>query len=87
MLGWNCELGGEVMADGTDAPRPESVFAGTEACRRLLGLLREPRLKRVALAKLEGLTDAEIAERIGCSVRTIERELVLVRKLWEHAES
>jgi DNA-directed RNA polymerase specialized sigma24 family protein len=37
----------------------------------------------LATAKLEGYTNDEIAEQLGCSQRTVERRLHLIRKKWE----
>lgn len=39
-------------------------------------------LKQIALFKLEGRANPEIAERLGCTRRTIERKLVLISSLW-----
>ena len=48
---------------------------------RSLGRLRDPALRRVAVWKLEGYTNAEIAERQGCSLPTVERRLAIIRRL------
>jgi len=42
----------------------------------------DPTLRAVALAKMEGDTTNEIAARLGCVRRTIERKLVLIERLW-----
>jgi len=42
----------------------------------------DPTLRQVALAKLEGDTTDEIAARLGCVRRTVERKLVLVERIW-----
>lgn len=42
----------------------------------------EPKLREVALLRLEGHSNAEIAERIGRSVPTVERYLRRVRAAW-----
>ena len=52
-----------------------------EAC--LLGQLTDPDLRDLAIAKMEGNTSQEIAQRFGCSVRAIERRPRLVRKTWK----
>jgi DNA-directed RNA polymerase specialized sigma24 family protein len=36
----------------------------------------------VATWKLEGYTDDEIAVRLGCVTRTVERKLARIRKMW-----
>jgi DNA-directed RNA polymerase specialized sigma24 family protein len=52
-----------------------------EECDRLLGLLNDD-LRSVALAKMEDYTNQEIAEKLGCSLSTVERSLRLIRKIW-----
>ena len=47
---------------------PELQAAVTEQFHRLLALLNDDALRRVALWKMEGHTDGEIAERLGCAV-------------------
>jgi DNA-directed RNA polymerase specialized sigma24 family protein len=68
-------------------PDPTPSFAAEVAdeCRRLLDALPDPELRSVALAKLEGYTNPEIAARLGRSVATVERKLSLIRRTWEEA--
>ena len=70
-----------------DAPTPEFAAMVAEECQRLLKLLDEPDLETLAVAKMEGYTNEEIAKRLGCSVRTVERRLRLIRKKWQQEES
>jgi RNA polymerase sigma factor (sigma-70 family) len=66
-----------------DAPTPQFAAMMVEQCQRLLAGLGDPDLEALASAKLEGYTNEEIAEQLGCSVRTVERRLHLIRKKWE----
>jgi DNA-directed RNA polymerase specialized sigma24 family protein len=72
--GWEQVLGRE--------PTPEFACQMTERCRCLLDRL-SPELRSVALWKMEGFTNAEIAERLGCVVGTVELKLRDIRKIWE----
>jgi len=63
-------------------PSPEFAAQMAEACRSLLGRLPDADLRTLAVAKLEGYSNQEAAERLGCSLRTIERRLQLIRDLW-----
>jgi DNA-directed RNA polymerase specialized sigma24 family protein len=65
---------------------PDPAFAAevAEECRRLLGLLPE-RLRAVAVWKLEGLSNEEIAAKLDRSVVTAERRLADIRAIWEKA--
>jgi DNA-directed RNA polymerase specialized sigma24 family protein len=53
--------------------------------QRLLGLLGDVELRSVALWKVEGYTNEEIAEKLGCVVRSVERKLQRIRILWAEA--
>ena len=39
-------------------------------------------MRHIALLKLEGYTNEEIAAAMGCSLPTVERRLRLIRKAW-----
>jgi DNA-directed RNA polymerase specialized sigma24 family protein len=65
---------------------PDPLFAAemAEECRRLLDLLGEAdHLREVALWKLEGFTNEEVAGKLGRTVATVERKLSRIRGLWE----
>jgi RNA polymerase sigma factor (sigma-70 family) len=66
---------------GTE-PTPEFAAEVAEECRRLLGLLDEDTLRQVAQRRLEGYTNEEIAELVGCSRSTVERNLAVIRRVW-----
>jgi RNA polymerase sigma factor (sigma-70 family) len=64
---------------------PSPVFAAqmAEECQRLLDLLGDDQLRELALHKLEGYSNEELAGKLGCALRTVERKLNLIRNLWE----
>lgn len=68
-----------------ESPDPSPAFAAevAENCQRLLDLLGEAELRRIALSKMEGYTTEEIAGQMNCVPRTVERKLRLIRHLWE----
>jgi DNA-directed RNA polymerase specialized sigma24 family protein len=68
----------------TREPTPEEAAATSDECRRLLELLDEPELRQIALWKVEGHTNDEIAARLDCVPRTIERKVRRIRLLWQH---
>jgi DNA-directed RNA polymerase specialized sigma24 family protein len=49
----------------------------------LLDLLNDSELRQIAVWKMEGYTSDEIAQKLQCVTRTVERKLRLIRKLWE----
>jgi DNA-directed RNA polymerase specialized sigma24 family protein len=68
---------------GKELP-PELFLMAEEGCRRLLDLLNEEELRRIALLKLIGHTDKEIARKLGCTQATVERKLKRIRLKWAH---
>ena len=49
------------------------------AAARLLG---DDTLRKVAVWKMEGYTNEEIAGHLGCVPRTVERRLREIRQIW-----
>jgi DNA-directed RNA polymerase specialized sigma24 family protein len=62
-------------------PTPEVAVVFAEECERLLARL-DPELRRVAVGKMEGLSNEELASELDCGLRTIERRLRLIRQTW-----
>ena len=65
-----------------EEPTPEFAAQVAEEYRRLLDLLGDESLRRVAVWKMEGLTNDEIAARLDCSRRTVARKLDTIRIIW-----
>jgi RNA polymerase sigma factor (sigma-70 family) len=65
-------------------PTPEEAAATADECRRLLDLLQDPELRQIALWKVEGHTNEEIAARLDCVPRTVERKVGRIRLLWKN---
>jgi RNA polymerase sigma factor (sigma-70 family) len=63
-------------------PSPELAASVAEEFRILMGLLDDD-LKAIALLKLEGRTNEEVASRIDRSLPTVERRLKLIREKWQ----
>lgn len=62
-----------------DEPTPEFAAMMAEQITRLMNLLGDNELRQLALAKMEGYTNQELATAMDCSERTIERRLKLIR--------
>ena len=63
-------------------PTPAEAAEMAESCARLLGSL-DDELRAIALGKLEGYTNHEIAQRESLALRSVERKLQLIRRIWE----
>jgi DNA-directed RNA polymerase specialized sigma24 family protein len=67
---------------GTE-PTPEHAAEIAEEYTRLLNKLVDADLRQLAIWKLEGFTNAEIAGKINRSIPTVERKLARIRTQWE----
>jgi DNA-directed RNA polymerase specialized sigma24 family protein len=63
-------------------PSPEFAAMVAEECGRLLDGLPDESLRTVALMKMEGYTNDEIADRLDCGPRTVTRKLNIIRTAW-----
>jgi DNA-directed RNA polymerase specialized sigma24 family protein len=63
-------------------PTPELAAMVADECRHLLGKLDNDLLRSVALLKMEGCTNQEVADRLGCVVSTVDRRLRMIRQIW-----
>ena len=66
-------------------PTPEFAAQIADEFNALLSRLEDQTLQSVALWKLEGFTNEEIAEKLDCVPRTVERKLQLIRTLWQRS--
>jgi DNA-directed RNA polymerase specialized sigma24 family protein len=80
---------GDESALGAEGFEP---FAGREpppefsaAVADLLEYLPSDPLRAVAVGRMEGRTNPEIARRLGCALSTVERKLQVIRVLWTDA--
>jgi RNA polymerase sigma factor (sigma-70 family) len=63
-------------------PAPELALEMSDQLERLLQKLEDDLLRQIAVAKLEGCSNQEIADRVGKSIPTVERKLRLIRTVW-----
>ncbi len=84
------------VADNVTDPRAMAVGADVdhisldelaqhlaEESGHMLQRLDDPLLQKIALEKLQGFTNQEIAARHDISLRGLERKLQLIRRIWE----
>ncbi len=65
-------------------PTPDFAVQVAEEYGRLLELLGDDTLRQVAVWKMEGLGNDEIADKLACSRRTVARKLESIRILWSN---
>jgi DNA-directed RNA polymerase specialized sigma24 family protein len=78
----NGEPGGLAEVIGRE-PTPAFAAQLAEEYHQLLEVLGDADLRSVAVRKVEGFTNEEIAVQIGRSLATVERKLQLIRRIWE----
>jgi len=78
---------GDTGADGlprieSGDPTPEVAAQLAEELQGLLDRLGSDELRAIAVWKLEGYSNAEVAGRLGCAAVSVERRLRLIRKIF-----
>jgi RNA polymerase sigma factor (sigma-70 family) len=63
-------------------PTPEYTALIEEEYKNLLAALGDQTLEQIAIWRMEGLSNEEIAAELKCAVRTVERKLERIRALW-----
>jgi DNA-directed RNA polymerase specialized sigma24 family protein len=69
------------------APASDFIAQVADEWRRLMERLGDDELRALAAWKMEGLTNVEIAAKLGCSRLTVLRRLRLIRRIWEEEVS
>lgn len=68
-------------------PDPAEAAMLAEQLQQRLDSLGEPTLRQIAVWKLEGYTNREIADKLGRSEPTVERKLRRIREAWKVHET
>ena len=64
-------------------PSPEFAAEIAEELRHRMEQLADQELRSIAVWKMEGRTNEEIARMLGCVPRTVARKLELIRNTWQ----
>jgi RNA polymerase sigma factor (sigma-70 family) len=76
----NEEASGLAQCSGRE-PSPELATELAETWERILAL---PEAEDIVILKRDGYSNSEIAEKMGCSTRTVQRAIERIRKEWEN---
>jgi DNA-directed RNA polymerase specialized sigma24 family protein len=63
-------------------PDPRTAAECADQMQLLLESLKHDDLKQIALLKMEGFTNLEIASTFSCSCTSVERKLRTIRSIW-----
>ena len=66
------------------SPTPEFAAIMAETCRELFERLGDDTLRTIALSKMQGHSNEQIAKTLDCTKRTVERKLARIRERWRH---
>ena len=64
-------------------PTPQLAAEMAEQCQQLLATLGDGDLRSIALWKMEGYTNEEIANELDCARSTVQRKLNLIQARWD----
>ncbi|MFM8286879.1 MAG: RNA polymerase sigma factor [Planctomycetaceae bacterium] len=67
----------------TREPDPAFELVWRDEIEWWLAQLPNESLRELGCLKLAGLGNGEIAVQLDCSLRTVERKLILIRRIWE----
>jgi DNA-directed RNA polymerase specialized sigma24 family protein len=74
------ELGIEELI--CEEPTPDFVAEMMDEVERLLATLGDGKLRRIAVMRMDGLSNDEIAQHLGCASRTVRRKIDRIRDAW-----
>ena len=63
-------------------PTPDFACEVAEQAERLLQMIPQDTTRHVAEMKMAGFTNDDIANDLDCGLRTVERKLALIRRIW-----
>ncbi len=76
---------GEIRELADQAPSPEFIAAFNENLALAMAKLHDDTIREVAIMRLEGYENREIAQRLQIGLSSVERKLRLIREVWQDA--
>lgn len=76
------ELRNEFELSLKTAPSHETVSILSDLCNNLLSRIRDPISRQIAILKLRGLSNREIAGELNLIPRTVDRKVNIIREKW-----
>lgn len=73
----------DIQALADQEPGPEFVATFNDSLARALQRLAEPSTREVAVLRMEGYQNHEIATRLEISLSSVERKLRVIREVWQ----
>jgi DNA-directed RNA polymerase specialized sigma24 family protein len=76
------EQSGMLSSVPGDTLAPDVKIMIAERCTEMLEALEDEQLQAIALLKTSGCTHQEVADRLGISLRSVERRIAEIRDCW-----
>lgn len=76
----------DALSSADCGPQPEVAIELRDLLQHLLVTLRQmgdDRLEEIVQLRIEGYSNKEIADKLGCVVRTVERKIRLIEDCWQ----
>jgi DNA-directed RNA polymerase specialized sigma24 family protein len=64
-------------------PTPAFAAEVAETFENLLGALPDDCCRTIALLMMENYTADQVAKKLGCTRRTVQRKLLVIRRTWQ----
>ena len=77
----SAKTGLDQFIDESRMPELQDQIIAT--CEDLLAMLKDENLRKTALMRMDGYSNREISETLGCSVARTKQRLQKIRELWE----
>ena len=68
-------------------PSPEFTAEFVDTYEAMMEQLGDDTLRRVVALRLEGFGVIEIAQQLGCTRKTVQRKLEIIRRTWKNGEA
>jgi DNA-directed RNA polymerase specialized sigma24 family protein len=78
----DCEEGTLLLGLISEEPDPAVAIETADQLRHLLSLLGNDRLRQIALSKMDGYTNVEIASQLDVALSSVHRGLKTIRTCW-----
>ena len=75
--------GGSLDSLAGHEPTPEFAAEVADTCDAMLAALPDDDYRKIALLRLENHSSDEIAAKLGCTRRTVQRKLLIIRRTWQ----
>lgn len=74
-----------IEAELAEGPSQDSMVSFVDSFQHLVQKIHDPLNRRIAVLKLQGLSNREIAKQLNILARSVDRKVQLIRAVWSSA--